>query len=456
MHLTGQAIFAGAVAILACVQGVDAGIYTKNSPVLQVDAKSFDKLINKSNYTSIVEFYAPWCGHCQNLKPAYEKAAKSLSGLANVAAIDCDDDANKQLCGEYGIRGFPTLKVLRPNAKKPKSRPSVEDYQGARTASAIVENVIDKINNHVVKVTDADADAFVDGDGPRALVFTDKGKVTPLLKSLAIEFLGVLPVGQVRKAETKTVERFGVTKFPTLVLLSGGDEESEVYDGEMKKPAMVEFLSKAAAPISKRSDSKPKDTNKTKDTKSKKKDDKKEPTKVADAQDQQTAPVIVDIPPIPTLTTAEKVTKQCLGAKSSTCVLILLPEGESAHGTAHKALETLAGSAHRHSKANAHFIPFFAVAHDNAAATEVRKTLELAGEVEIVAVNGRRGWWRHYEGDFGTVSVENWIDTIRMGEGVKSRLPEGLVKGDEETTTAAETKEEEPTETPSDDEHVEL
>ena len=35
-------------------------MYSKNSPVLQVDAKSYDKLIAKSNYTSIVEFYAPW------------------------------------------------------------------------------------------------------------------------------------------------------------------------------------------------------------------------------------------------------------------------------------------------------------------------------------------------------------------------------------------------------------
>lgn len=37
-----------------------ANMYTKSSPVLQLDAKSYDKLVAKSNYTSMVEFYAPW------------------------------------------------------------------------------------------------------------------------------------------------------------------------------------------------------------------------------------------------------------------------------------------------------------------------------------------------------------------------------------------------------------
>ena len=303
---------------------------------------------------------------------------------------------------------------------------------------------MDKMNNHVVKVTDANVNDFLadggNGGGPRALLFTDKNKVTPLLKGLAIEFLGVLPVGQVRSGETETVTRFGVTSFPTLVLVPGGGAEPEVYDGEMKKPAMVAFLSKvkvaATNPTGAHSDAA--DTADTTTTK---------PSATA----QVTAPVIVDVPPIPTLATADKVAARCLGPKSSTCVLVLLPEGEGAHSIAHKALETLAGSALRHSRANAHFLPFFAVAHDNGAGAEIREALDLKGDVEIVALNGRRGWWRHYDGGgsdgaFGTASVEAWIDSIRMGEGVKSRLPEGLVKSESKGTAATEGLE--PSETP--------
>jgi len=69
-------------------------------------------------------FYAPWCGHCQNLKPAYEQAATSLKGMAKIAAIDCDDEKNKRTCGEYEVKGFPTLKLFVPSSKE--GRPIVE------------------------------------------------------------------------------------------------------------------------------------------------------------------------------------------------------------------------------------------------------------------------------------------------------------------------------------------
>lgn len=86
------------------------------------------------SYLSSWSFLASICvltfsagGHCQSLKPIYEKAAQSLKGLAKVAAIDCDEEKNKRLCGEYGIQGFPTLKVFKPGKKKGK--PIIEGAQ---------------------------------------------------------------------------------------------------------------------------------------------------------------------------------------------------------------------------------------------------------------------------------------------------------------------------------------
>ncbi|KAJ6786606.1 hypothetical protein PWT90_11280 [Aphanocladium album] len=104
----------------------------------------------------IVEFYAPWCGHCKNLQPAYEKAARNLEGLAKVAAVDCDEEANKQFCGSMGVQGFPTLKIVRPGKKA--GRPVIEDYNGGRTASAISEAVTAKINKYVSQAGEPNPD----------------------------------------------------------------------------------------------------------------------------------------------------------------------------------------------------------------------------------------------------------------------------------------------------------
>ncbi|KAI0020795.1 thioredoxin-domain-containing protein [Xylariomycetidae sp. FL0641] len=412
-----------AIAFLSALPSAQAGLYLKSSPVLQVDTKNYQSLIAKSNHTSIVEFYAPWCGHCQNLKPAYEKAARNLDGLAKVAAVNCDEDENKPLCGQMGVQGFPTLKTVRPGKK---GKPVVEDYHGPRTAKGIVEAVVDKINNHVKRVTDKDIDEFLakNNETAKAILFTEKGTTSALLKSLAIDFLDVITVAQVRNKETKANEMFGIDSYPTLVLLPGGDKEGLVYDGEMKKPGLLEFLSQAGQP------------NPDPAPKSGKKADKKGKASSSSKTSSSTATEATDvpestpraaevIPPIPAITSAQKLTNECLHAKAHTCVLAFVP---SAHGeVAEKALTSLSELAFKHTQAQRHLFPFFEVHTDNDEASPVFKGLDLSGEVEIVAVNGKRGWWRHYEGDFSPESVENWIDAIRMSEGTKNKLPESLI-----------------------------
>lgn len=102
--------------------------------VLTLDHSNFSETISKHQFI-VVEFYAPWCGHCKKLAPEYEKAAAILSSHEPpvvLAKIDANDAANKELARQYDIKGFPALKIFRNEGN------SVQDYKGPREADGIV------------------------------------------------------------------------------------------------------------------------------------------------------------------------------------------------------------------------------------------------------------------------------------------------------------------------------
>ncbi|CAH8305222.1 unnamed protein product [Eruca vesicaria subsp. sativa] len=105
--------------------------------VLTLDHSNFTETINKHDFI-VVEFYAPWCGHCKSLAPEYEKAASELSSHNPplvLAKIDASEESNKGIANEYQIQGFPTIKILRNGGK------SIQDYNGPREADGIVSYV---------------------------------------------------------------------------------------------------------------------------------------------------------------------------------------------------------------------------------------------------------------------------------------------------------------------------
>jgi len=96
---------------------------------------NFDKLVMESEEPFLIEFYAPWCGHCQRLEPEWNEAAAQLKektgGKVKVAKVDCTE--NQGLAQRFGVQGFPTIKMFKSGAKD-----APEDYNAGRTASDII------------------------------------------------------------------------------------------------------------------------------------------------------------------------------------------------------------------------------------------------------------------------------------------------------------------------------
>ena len=110
--------------------GCASAFYSAGDDVVTLTPKNFDN-VKKSKGVWMIEFYAPWCGHCKNLTPEWKKAATALRGIVNVAAVDADK--HKELGSQFGVQGFPTIKIF--GAKKD----SPTDYQGGRTAKDLVD-----------------------------------------------------------------------------------------------------------------------------------------------------------------------------------------------------------------------------------------------------------------------------------------------------------------------------
>jgi len=194
--------------------------YSKDSGVIALNKNNFADLVFDSEHVWVVEFYAPWCGHCKRLAPEWEKLAKSLKGIVKIAAVNGDEE--KELAGHYGIKGFPTIKVFPSQIQKsPDGKGYMkvpEDYEGARTASAIASYATSKLPNFVTKLTAKNIEKFTSDkpDLAKVLLFTNKKETTNLYKALAIDFHFQLELAEVRDTEKEIVSKYGIKKYPTF------------------------------------------------------------------------------------------------------------------------------------------------------------------------------------------------------------------------------------------------
>ncbi|KAK7590158.1 hypothetical protein V9T40_001771 [Parthenolecanium corni] len=230
-----------AFCLLLFIIGLNADSeFKKDEEVLVLTKADFKKAIESVEFV-LVEFYAPWCGHCKQLAPEFAKAAKQLleeGSSIKLAKVDATEET--ELAEEFGVRGYPTLKFFKSG--------KALDYGGGRTAEFIVSWLKKKTGPPAKELITSEEFQLFSTNSTVAVVGFFKDENSDLAK----KFLAV--------AGSVDDHAFGIVKDEKLLselniadekitLFKKFDEGQVDYTGDVSEEALKSFVFLQSLPL---------------------------------------------------------------------------------------------------------------------------------------------------------------------------------------------------------------
>lgn len=214
--------------------------FKEEDGVIVLSKADFQKAVDSIEHL-LVEFYAPWCGHCKQLAPEYAKAAQTLANegsAVKLAKVDATEES--ELAEKYSVRGYPTLKFFI-NGKP-------IDYSGGRQADTIISWLKKKTGPPArVIVTVEELEEFKNNSTVAVVGFFKDDS-----SDLAKKFLTVAttiddhPFGIVTSEEVLSNQKIVEDK---VVLFKAFDEGKTEFTGDATEESIKSFILIQSLPL---------------------------------------------------------------------------------------------------------------------------------------------------------------------------------------------------------------
>ncbi|KAK8642971.1 hypothetical protein V6N13_012291 [Hibiscus sabdariffa] len=210
--------------------------------VLELDESNFDSAIASFDFI-LVDFYAPWCGHCKRLAPQLDKVAPILAGLKDPIAIaKVDADKFATLARKYEIDGFPTLKLFIHGVPV--------DYGGPRKPDLLVLYLKKYVAPDVsILGSDSAISDFLEAAGTHFPLYIGFGLNETVISHLAIEYKKMAWFSVAKDFSEDAMVLYDFDKVPALVVLHPNYNEQSVFYGPFEDEFLGDFIKQNLLPL---------------------------------------------------------------------------------------------------------------------------------------------------------------------------------------------------------------
>ncbi|KAL9256773.1 disulfide-isomerase 5-2-like protein [Drosera capensis] len=216
--------------------------FVVDGKVIELDESNFDSAISSFDYV-LVDFYAPWCGHCKRLAPELDAAAPVLAGLKEPVVIaKIDADKYRRISSKYEIDGFPTLEIFMHGVPT--------EYYGPRKAEILIR-FLKKFVAPDVAVLDSDTaiSAFINDAGTFFPIYIGFGMDESVISKLGVKYKKKAWFAVAKDFSDSIMELHDFDKVPALVALHPNYHERSTFYGPFDDEFLETFIKQNLLPL---------------------------------------------------------------------------------------------------------------------------------------------------------------------------------------------------------------